>query len=306
MLRNAFLPALLAACGLALPASAQVDFDVISFGKIQVDDNTLGLSSGWLILVNTGSVPLSLLDWQKALHYAEFSTPVGGFDLKPVFSGPTTLAPGEAIGAYDPALANLIEIGESFTMAASTQFHLSGPWPAGTTQNIRWKFEFAGREVSGVTEVEFTSAPIGYGITGVRTSSTPVASPAVTNLPINCTGQLTVKPLGLASPYRIAPSSNLPVIGNLCFALDVRVNNVPFIVGVDLAPGNTTFAGCDLKLALSPNLRSFAGVGIAQRLAIPNNAALIGQHVWLQAAGLSGGGVSTLTNGLEIVLGPKP
>lgn len=303
-MRHLYLSAALAF--LALPTAAQLDFDVISFGKIQVDDTTLGLSSGWLILVNTGTVPLSLLDWQKALHYAEFSTPVGGFDLKPVFSGPLTLAPGEAIGAFDPALVNLIEIGESFTMAASTQFSLSVPWPAGTTQNIRWKFEFAGREVSGVTEVEFTSAPIGYGITGVRTSSTPVASPAITNLPINCTGQLTVRPLGLPGPFRIAPSSNLPVIGNQCFALDVRVNNAPYVLGVDLAPGNTTFAGCDLKLALSPNLRTITGVGIAMRLSIPYQLTLVGQHMYLQAVGLNGGGVTTLTNGLEVVLRAKP
>lgn len=295
----------LALLALAAPATAQLDYDVISFGKIQVDDATLGLSSGWLILVNTGTVPLSLLDWQKALHYAEFSTPVGGFDVKPVFSGPTTLAPGQAIGAFDPALVNLVEIGESYVQAASTQFTLSTPWPAGTTQSVRWRFEFAGRAVSGVTEVEFTSTPVGFGLTGVRTPSTPVV-PSITTLPVSCSGQLSVRPLGLASPYRIAPSSNLPVIGNQAFALDVRVNNVPYLLGIDLAPGTGTFAGCELWLALSPALRSFAGAGIATRLAIPNQAALVGQHVWLQAVGLSGGSVTTLTNGLEVVLGAKP
>jgi hypothetical protein len=303
MLRNTLLLAAVVAS--ASPAAAQLDFDVISFGKIQVDDATLGLSSGWLLLVNTGSVPLSLLDWQKALHFAEFSVPVGGFDVKPVFSGPTTLAPGEAIGAFDPALVNLLEVGESYTMAASTQFSLSTPWPAGTTQSVRWRFEFAGREVSGVTEVEFTSTPVGFGLTGLRTPSVPV-TPSITSLPSSCSGALTVRPLGLASPFRIAPSSNLPVLGNQCFGLDVRTNNQPYLLGLDLAPGTGTFAGCDLRLALSPTLRTLSGAGIAQRLAVPNQAALLGQHVWLQAAALSGGSVTSLTNGLELVLSAKP
>ncbi len=298
--------AALALLAASRPSSAQLDFDVISFGKIQVDDATLGLGSGWLILVNTGTVPISLTDWQKALHYARFSAPVAGFELKPVFAGPTTLLPGQALGAFDGVLLDQLRLGETFVNAAATQFNLSAPWPNGTTQTLRWSFVLAGRQVSGVTEVEFTSTPTTFGVSGVRTASVPTTA-SVTSLPSGCTGQLSVRPQALASPFRVAPSSDLPVIGNPCFALDVRVNNVPYVLGMDFAPGTTTVLGCEVKVGLSPAFQRIASPGaIVQRLPIPNDLALVGQHVWLQAAGMSRGGVTTLTNGLELVIGARP
>lgn len=304
-------PTLFASAALALfaasrPSSAQLDFDVISFGKIQVDDATLGLSSGWLILVNTGTVPIALTDWQKALHYARFSAPVGGFELKPVLAGPTTLQPGQAIGAFDGVLVNQLQLGETFVNAASTQFQLSAPWPSGTTQSLRWSFALGGRQVSGVTEVEFTSSPTTFGVSGVRTASVP-ATASVTSLPSGCTGQLTVRPQALPGPFRVAPSSDLPVIGNPCFALDVRVNNVPYVLGIDFAPGSTTALGCEVKVGLSAAFQRIVNPGaIVQRLPIPNDLALVGQHVWLQAVGIGSGGPTTLTNGLELVIGARP
>ena len=168
-----FALAALAVCAGSRPSSAQLDFDVVSFGRIQVDDATVGLGSGWLLLVNTGTVPIALGDWQKALHFARFSAPVGGFDLEPVFAGPTTLLPGQAIGAFDGVLVNQLLPGESFVSAASTQFTLSAPWPTGTLQTVHWSFLLGGRQVSGVTEVEFTSTPVAFGVSAVRTSSVP-------------------------------------------------------------------------------------------------------------------------------------
>lgn len=45
---------------------------------------------------------------------------------------------------------------------------------------------------------------------------------------------------------------------------------------------------------------------IALRLPIPNRLELVGQHVWLQAAAPGPGGTTTLTNGLELVIGARP
>ena len=304
------VPTLLAAAfglaALAVPARAQYEFDVIAFQHIQVDDGTGGLSSGWLVLVNTGTVPIPLVEWSSALHFAELDAAVGGFDLDAVFSGPTTLAPGQAIGAFDGVLVNELRLGESYINAASTQFRLSPPWPAGTTRNLRWSFLLGDRQASGTTQIEFTSNPSTFGVSATRTSASP-ASARVTSLPSGCQGQLTVRPQALPSPFRIAPSSDLPVIGNRCFALDVRVNNLPYLLGVDLAPGTPIVAGCQGRLGLTPGFFTIANPGgIVLRAPIPNDPALIGQKVYLQVAGVSSGSITTLTNALEILIGPKP
>jgi hypothetical protein len=302
--RAAFLVPLALALA-AARASAQYQFDVIGFRKVQVDDAVQGLSSGWLVLVNTGTVAIPLTEWLKALHYAEISAPVGGFGLEPQSGGPAVLLPGQAIGAFDAPLLALLQQGESFVTAATTRFSLSKPWPAGTTQSVRWTFVLGDRQVSGVTEVEFTSSPVGFGVSAFRVAAVP-ASATVTSLPSGCAGQLGVRPWPLPGS-RIAPSSDLPVLGNACFALDVRVNNQPYLLGISFTPGSTQLFGCKVRLGLSSRLFTIPNPGgIVQRLPLPNNVSLLGRHVYLQAVGVGGVGPTMMTNGLELVLGARP
>jgi hypothetical protein len=292
--------------GLASLAGAQYQYDVIGFQRIQIDDATQGVSAGWLVLVNTGTVPIPLVEWSDALHYAELDAAVGSFDIEPVFAGPTTLAPGEAIGAFDPVLTSQLRVGESFVNAASTRFQLFRPWPSGTTKNLRWSFVLGDRQVSGVTEVEFTPTPSAFGVSAFRTSAVP-ATAQVGILSSGCAGTIRVRAQAEPSPFRIAPSSDLPVIGNRCFGLDVRVSNAPYLLGVDLAPGSGQFLGCDRRVGLSPSFFAVPYPGnIAVRLPIPNQVAMIGRF-YLQVAPVGSGGTLTgLTNGLELLIGPKP
>jgi hypothetical protein len=294
---------ILAVAGLSSRASAQYQYDVIAFHDFQVDDDTLGLSSGWLLLVNTGNVSIPLQEWSKAAHYAEFDAAVGGFDLKPVFAGVQQLAPGQAIGGFDPELVNLLQPGETYVNAASSQFQISAPWPMGTTQGLHWAFRLGEREVRGVAQVHFSANP--GARTAVRISS-QAATTTVASLPSGCASTLTVTSLALPSPYTIAPSSNLPVIGNECFALDVRVNNVPYVLGLDVASGLFPFRGCEIRLGLTPAFWGiYNGGGIVQPLPIPDDPSLVGMHAYLQAAGLGSGSV-TLTNGLDVLIGQAP
>ena len=295
---------ILALAGLASRASAQYQYDVIAFQDFQVDDATIGLSSGWLLLVNTGNVSIPLQEWSKAAHYAEFDAAMGGFDLKPVFAGVQQLAPGQAIGAFDPELVNLLLPGETYINAASSQFQISAPWPMGTTQGLHWAFRLGEREVRGVAQVHFSSNP--GARTGVRISSQP-ATTTVASLPSGCASTLTVTSRALASPYTIAPSSNLPVIGNACFALDVRVGNVAYVLGLDVASGNFPFHGCQIRLGLTPAFMGMFDPGaILHALPIPDDPSIVGMHGYLQAAGISNGTVTTLTNGLDVELGAAP
>jgi hypothetical protein len=300
------LVVLLASAALAAPAAAQYEFDVVGFGRVQVDDATFGLSSGWLVLVNTGAVAIPLVEWADALHFAELDTPVGGFDLEPVFAGPTTLAPGQAIGAFDAVLLNELRMGESFVNAAATRFTLSPPWPAGSVRTLRWSFVLGDRRVDGATELEFTSTPSTFGVSAQRITARPTDA-SVVSLPSGCQGTIRVRPQALPTPFRIAPSSDLPVLGNRCFALDVRVNNLPYLLGVDLASGAQLVAGCQGRLGLT---RAFSAIlypgNIVLRMPIPNQAVLLGQQVYLQVAGVSGGSITTLTNALAITLGARP
>jgi len=291
---------------LGSPTSAQYEFDVIGFQRVRIDDTSQGLSAGWLILVNTGTVSIPLVEWSNALHFAELSTAVGGFDIEPVFSGPAELLPGQAIGAFDPALLTELRFGESFVNAASTRFQISQPWPSGTTQELRWAFVLGDRQVYGSTVVEFTPSPAAFGHSAFRVSAVP-ASSRVGNLPSGCQGTIRVRAQATPSPYRVAPSSDLPVVGNRCFALDVRVNNALYVLGVDLAPGTGQFVGCQQRVGLSPSFVAIAQPGsILVPMPIPNQAALIGRYYFQVAALDASGRFSSLTNGLEVLIGPKP
>lgn len=306
------LRAALVVAGMATPVCAQYQFDVITYGKVQVPDTSLGLSSGWLVLVNTGTVPIPLAAWSSyAPHYAKIDAPVGSFDLKPLAAGAATmLLPGHAIGISDPVLLSRLSPSEisGFQTAGMAQLDLAPPWPSGTTTTVHWIFQLGDAQVSGRTDIEFTSNPIGFGSNSKRTSSHP-GTATVTDLLGGCGGVLTARPnSALSSPYSVARSADLPVVGNARFALDVRVSVfTPSIVVLDVAPGTFAVGGCVVRLGLTPSLLAFFTTnGIVGPLPIPNQPSLAGGHVYVQAAGVNGAELEKLTNGLDVQIGAEP
>lgn len=303
--------------GLTGTADAELRFDLITYDHIQVDFGTLvgfGLSTG--ILVNTGTEPIALADWEQALHASLLSAPVGQLDVFPhePLDG-LVLMPGEAVGSNDPLLIDLLGPGEALVLpnSHSLDLQMKGPAPLGTTQTLDFCIQFAGQSVSAATAVDFVELG-GPGVTkfsAVRVSSAPAAS-LVASLPSGCPGELGLSAHEPASPYKAGASSNLPVIGNASFG--VRVGGVvpaAYALGMTFGQGTASFAGCAIHLDLTAGLKVLPGalgqdLTSAVPLPIPNDPVLVGAEVVLQAVFTDGFGLTGLTNGLVLTLGTCP
>jgi hypothetical protein len=303
--------------GLTGTADAELRFDLITYDHIQVDFGTLvgfGLSTG--ILVNTGTEPFALADWEQALHASLLSTPVGKLDAFPhePLDG-LVLMPGEAVGSNDPLLTDLLAPGEVLVLPSSHSLDLQmkGPAPVGTTQTLDFCILFAGQSVSTATAIDFVDLG-GPGVTklsAVRVASTPAES-LVASLPSGCPGELALSPVEPASPYASGASSSLPVIGNASFGVSVEgVVPAAYALGIAFGQGSTTFAGCTIHLALAPGVKVLPGalgqdLSSSVPLPIPDEPALVGAEVVLQAVFTDGFGLTGLTNALALTLGTCP
>jgi hypothetical protein len=298
-------------------ASAELRFDLITYDHLQLDFGTLvgfGLNTG--ILVNTGTEPISLADWEKGLHASLLSSPVGQFDAFPhePLDG-LVLLPGEAVGSGDPLLTALLKPTETLVLPGSHSLDLQmkGPVPLGTTQTLDLCIQLAGQAVTASTQLDFVAFG-GPGVTklsAVRVSSAP-SSTSVTSLPSECPGALQLAPDAQGSPHAAGASSDLPVVGNSSFG--VRVEGVvpsAYALGVAYTPGVAFFAGCTIHLGLTPGLKVLPGVlgkdsTSSVALPIPDEPSLLGAVVVLQAVFTDGFGLTGLTNALSLTLGTCP
>src|SRR5262245_12532921 len=252
--------------GLAGAASAEVRIDLITYSHVQLDFQTiLGFGASYGILVNTGTEPFALADWQDALRVSKLSAPVGELDLYPW--NPSTglvLQPGQAIGTGDPLLKALLQPGEVMVLpsALALNFTMKGPVPIGTTQTLDFCVQFGGQAVSASTQLDFVGFG-GQGITplaAVRVSSGPPLA-GLFSLPSQCPGQLDPWPDAPGSPHDTGASSDLPVLGNSSFGVRVwqTAPNL-YVLGIDFDGPPLVFAGCTIWLGLTPTLSTKAGV----------------------------------------------
>jgi hypothetical protein len=298
-------------------ASAELRFDLITYDHLQIDFGTLvgfGLSTG--ILVNTGTEPISLADWENALHASLLTVPVGKLDVFPhePLDG-LVLLPGEAVGSNDPLLTALLGPGEGLVLASSHSLDLQmkGPAPLGTTQTLDFCIVLAGQSVSASTELDFVDlgGPPVTKLSAVRVSSVP-SSTSVISLPSDCPGTLELWPAAPGTPHDAGSSSDLPVIGNSSFG--VRVSGTvltAYALGLAFDQGALPFAGCTIHLGLTGGLAVLPGVLDAdgksiKALPIPDEVTLVGAQPVLQAVFTDGFGLTGLTNALALTLGTCP
>lgn len=316
-------PLLSLACAFVLAASseAQAKFDYITFDRIQLDPNfALLTSTRWGILVNTGTVPISLdLDWERGLYYAESSDALGGFFYEPLnpFGNDFILQPGEAIGDDDPLLLAELLPGETFTTnALIATFQFGVPFPS-SDFHIDVLAQIGDQIAKTRTEVEITNlggqafwVPISAKRVSCELSSVGWQSYGE---PCNTVGgnALELYPRGHnggpGGPPWVAFRSNMPQIGNWAFALEVDspAFQPNYLIGMDVAPGNLPLFGCTALLAFSPALQFFGGsipfFQETENIPIPNDAGLIGQTVYFQAALQTS--PLLLSNGVSLTIG---
>jgi hypothetical protein len=187
------------------------------------------------------------------------------------------------------------------------------PVPTGTTQTLDFCVQLLGMGVKASTQVEFA----GEGGPGVQlltatrvTSGPPVA--VVTSLASGCAGQLDLWPDAPGSPHSAGASSDLPVIGNSSFGVRV-LGTAPdiYVLGFDVETDPLVFAGCTIWLGLTSALGSKAGVLPAGGAAfiktpIPDQPAVLGVDVVLQAVFVDAEGLSGLSNAIGVVIGSCP
>ena len=95
-------------------------------------------------------------------------------------------------------------------------------------------------------------------------------------------------------------------VGNWAFGVQIKSPwaGSPYVVGVDTAPGSIPFGSCEILLALSPTLIALSGqmsfLQETQSAPIPDQAALVGLQVYLQAVLLNP--LLPVTNGIELTL----
>lgn len=306
-LASLLLPILLGPL-LASAPRAQAKFDYITFDRIQLDpDFALQTSTRWGILVNTGTVPISLDDdWERGLWYAESSDQLGAFfyDLLNPFSLDVVLQPGEAIGDSDPLLLAELLPGETFTTnALIATFQFGVPFPS-QDFHIDVMAQIGDQIARTRTDVEITDlggAAFWVPVSAKRISCelSPVSWSSYGAPCGESGGQFAeLYPYGVntgGGPPWIANWTNMPTIGNWAFALRTQspVFQPEMILGFDTAPGSVPVFGCTLLLGLTPALTLipdsvpfFTGT---TGVPIPTNPALVGATLYFQSAVLSGG-----------------
>jgi hypothetical protein len=319
-MRTATLPACLLLAVLATAPAAQATFDYITFDKIRLDPNfALGTSTRWGIIVNTGTVPISLdNDWERGLCYAESSKQLGSFFYEPLnpFGNDFILQPGEAIGDSDPLLLAELLPGETFTTnALIASFQFGVPFPdddftidvlaqigdqiAVTRTDVDvtnlggaafWE-PVTAKRVSGVL------SPLGYQIYGQPCSH---GGGSAMLYPRGHNG-------GPGGPPWAAYRSSMPQLGNWTFGLEIK-STIPgqsYLLALDFAPASFLFEGCEVLLGLTPGLTLLTGsIPFFQEtinVPLPLNPNLAGLPVYFQALLTSGS--FTTTNGVQVTLG---
>lgn len=314
------LAASLVLVGLALPTSAQIQFDYITFDQVELDPSQVGsIFENWGILVNTGTQPISLeADWEHGLWYTEASTKIGAlfFLNNNPFADTFLLMPGEAVGDDHPLLLAQLQAGEVMVgppgSNLTSNMQVLGAWPL-IDFDIKCAVQAQDQIANTVTHFAQKSLPAGVQyqmLSATRTSSTTVLNPVFSygtqcypgpNDMLRAKGQFF--PVG--PPYS-GSSSNLPEVGNTAFGLqiDSEIPGAAYILGVDLAPASFSILGCELLLALTPNMLTFSGTipltVVTVPIPIPNNPALTGAPFFAQAV-LFAPEIRT-TNGLFLTL----
>lgn len=265
-MRHAALAGLLVVA-LTLPAAAQAKFDYITFDRIQVDPDVFGFTARWGLLVNTGTVPISLdQDWAGGLWLAEASQPVGvggigmWYDLQSSFPGDVLLMPGEAVGDSDPLLLAELLPGEDFLNNATlANFRISEAWPESEFQ-IDFYAQAASQVARTTTAVELAELEgLAWRPVSAQRVSSELSPLAWSALGTSCGGDglPRLTPLGVTSgsgPPYLAYLSNMPHLGNWAFGLHVEgaVADVPYVVIADIAPGAFVLEDCTIYLGLTP------------------------------------------------------
>ncbi len=305
---------------LSSTAAGQVQFDYITFDKIELDPTfALQTSTRWGILVNTGSVPISLDDdWERGLWYAESSQQLGAFfyDLLNPFGLDVILMPGEAIGDADPLLLAELLPGETFTSnALIATFQFGVPFP-GTDFHIDFMAQIGDQIAKTRTDVELKDlggAAFWTPVSAKRVSS-ELSPVSYTNYGAPCGKSggsfAELYPYGVnfgSGPPWIAYWTNMPQVGNWAFALRTAspVFQPELLLAIDAAPGSFPVLGCSLLLGLTPaftlipdTVPFFTGT---TGVPIPPNPALVGAQLYFQSAVLSGGLFTT--QGIAITFG---
>ena len=298
-------------------ASAQLQFDYITFDEWELDPNgSLGFSSRWGLLVNTGTQPISLVqDWEGGLWYAESSAPIGAFffeNLNPYGAG-LTVFPGEAVGDNHPLLMAKLQAGETLVGSPAgsltSHFQLGAPYP---TSNFDLDFfvQVDDQLVHSHTKVVTKSlgGPAFLPVSAQRLSSVSVFDPVTSyGAPCNAAPLPRLSLYGdnipTGPPYA-ALLSNMPEVGNGSFGfhIDAAEFKPLYLIGVDAAPGSFLLNGCEVLLGFTPGMLILSGqmpsFQVTVPLPIPNNPALAGATVYAQALVISSTGKTT--NGLRI------
>ena len=312
----------LAGALLALPSlssAQQCSFEVITFDRIRLDPNfALLTSTRWGILVNTGSVPISLGDdWETGLWYAESSQPLGSFfheQLNPFGAG-LILQPGEAVGDDHPLLLAELLPGETFvTPALIRVFQFGVPFPS-SDFHVDFYAQMGDQIAKSRTDIEIADlggAAFWEPVSAKRVScsTSPATYASYGNGCAHPLGTAQLRPLGFNGggglPH-IAYLSNMPQVGNWAFGVEIEspVHNPSYVVGIDFAPGSFSFSGCELLLGLTPGLTTFSGTVPhfleTQSVPIPDQPTLVGVKAYAQGVLLAP--LFLTTNGLEFTLG---
>jgi hypothetical protein len=314
-----FSSLLVAACITPSLAAQQMSFDYITFDRIRLDPNfALGTSTRWGILVNTGSVPISLTDdWEKGLWYAESSELLGNFfyELLDPFGAGFILQPGEAVGDADPLLLAELLPGETFTTnALIAPFQFGTPFPS---EDFHIDVLAQIGDLIATTRTDVELADLGGSdfwvpVSAKRVSAvpSPVSSVVYGDACPGAFGDASLRAYGFnggSGPPWIAYRSNMPQIGNWAFGFQIvsPTFNASYLLGIDVAPGSLVVGGCEFLLGLTPAITLIPGqipnFQVTQPVPIPNNPGLVGLTIYAQAALLPPAFLTT--NALAVTLG---
>lgn len=320
-MRHSILSAFLLCAGLPSASSAQVAFDYITFDSIRLDPNfALLTSTRWGILVNTGTVPISLDDdWERGLYYAESSDQLGGFfyELLNPFQNDLVLQPGEAIGDADPLLLAELLPGETFVSnALIATFQFGVPFPS-SDFHVDVLAQIGDRIAKTRTDVEIadlggTDFWVPVSAKRVSCELSPVSWQSYGSSCGTVGGAgLDLYPRGHnggpGGPPWVAFRSNMPQLGNWAFGMELNspAFQPSYVLGFDVAPGSFPLAGCELLLGFTPALTVLQGsipfFQETHNVPIPNNPNLTGLSVYFQAALMQA--PPLVSNGVVVVLG---
>lgn len=329
-MNNPLALALLSPLALASSASAQVSFDLILPNTFDVRDYEGGYASNQIgMIVNTGNVPISILDFDDASFHGISTDPLELFAFMSSWANSQSfvLQPGEASGVDDPAYHALLGPTETYVPGMFGGAILETDAVDGLSPEMTVHFEVLGQRVRATLnptfDAEITEALVVH--TATRWSSLTVP-PSIEVTSAGCDfpgyGPVEMHVGASASPPggTLSRSSDLPFIGNDRFRifnandLPVELIGSPYMILMQPAGGSLDLLSCDV-IGGTNSLSTGAlfqhplfgdAVLPGASVPIPNIPDLVGKRVAFQSTvitPLASNGLFFASNAIEVLIG---